>query len=832
LAGMENDYRAIPELDQYEDVDLDARDYGRIGHMGRLAAEQAMAERDAATGQPQARQRSNMPAALRQQDDYDDVSYGGVNIQGGQLGMDMEDDGGTFALEDFSGPLREWLAQERVKKEVKKRFREFIFQYTDHEGQQVYVQRIKRMVNDGRVSLEVAFPHLSEAVPVLGIWLADSPKNILKLFDEDILDLLQKSYSIYDKITQQVHVRITDLPLCDNLRDLRQIHLDAFIQVKGVVTRRTSVFPQLNLVKWDCVSCGYVVGPFTVQSNCAKTNLKDYQPKSCSQCQKKVFRLNSNQTIYRNFQKITLCEAPGSVPAGRIPRSREVILQNDLCDTVRPGEQINVSGIYTHRFDTSLNASNSFPVFSTVIEANYIQRDNDYLSHVSLTKTDEEKIRKLAKDPDIEERILASIAPSIYGHKFIKRAIAFALFGGQAKRGKSRHRVRGDINVLIMGDPGVAKSQFLKYTEKLAARAVFATGKGASAVGLTATVRRDPLTREWTLEGGALVLADRGVCLIDEFDKMNEQDRVSIHEAMEQQSISVSKAGIVTTLQARCAVIAAANPVKGRYDSSMTFIENVDLTDPILSRFDVLAVVKDVVDPVRDELLADFVVGNHVRAHPGATEAEQNSVNRLTEKSDLEMPQDLLRKYIVYAKKNCQPELSGMNKEKVTKFYALLRQKSSVEGSIPVAVRHIESILRMAVARAKIHMRDTVNESDVDMAIKVMLESFIETQKFSVKQSLYQEFKQYMTTNTDSNTLLMHILQQEVRGQQWYQNSGGEALNEITIDLGEFKTRAKEMDITQLAPFFKSKQFTTSFVLDKKKKVIRKIWEKHPGIEA
>jgi DNA replication licensing factor MCM2 len=328
------------------------------------------------------------------------------------------------------------------------------------------------------------------------------------------------------------------------------------------------------------------------------------------------------------------------------------------------------------------------------------------------------------------------------------------------------------------------------------------------------------------------VLADRGVCLIDEFDKMNEQDRVSIHEAMEQQSISISKAGIVTTLQARCSVIAAANPVKGRYDSSLTFIENVDLTDPILSRFDILAVVKDVVDPVRDELLADFVVGNHIRAHPAATEEEQTQQNRLTEKSELELDQDLLKKYIVYAKKNCKPELSGMNKDKVTKFYATLRQKSSVEGSIPVAVRHIESILRMAVARAKIHMRDTVNESDVDVAIKVMLESFIETQKFSVKQALYQEFKQYMTTSTDSNTLLMHILQQEVRSQQWYQDSGGEVLNEISIDLKEFRQRAKDMDITQLAPFFKSKQFTNSFVLDKKRKVIRKIWENQPGIEA
>jgi len=829
IGGMEEDYRAIPELDHYEDVDIDAQDYGRMGMGARMAAERAMSQRDAPSKMgPAGRRRSNAPAALLHDDE---PMQGGVfqptlnrMQEGAHLGQGLGDeDGGVVNLEDYTGPLQEWLAQDQVKIEVRRRFREFLLSF-QIEGVPIYNQKMNKMCNECKTSLEVAYPHLSVTQPVLGIWLADSPREMLNLFDKEVLRIVRTSYSIYDKIAENIYVRITNLPISDNLRDLRQLHLNAFIQVTGVVTRRTSVFPQLNMVKWNCASCGETVGPFAVQSSNAKNQLKDYQPKSCPSCQKKVFRLNTSETVYQNFQKITLCEAPGTVPAGRIPRSREVILQNDLCDSVRPGEQIAVSGIYTNRFDANLNVANSFPVFSTMIEANYIKKDNDYMSHVQLNETDQEEIEKLSKLPDIEERIITSIAPSIYGHKFIKRAVAFALFGGLGKKSKSGHKVRGDINVLIMGDPGVAKSQFLKYTEKLAARAVYATGKGASAVGLTASVRRDPLTREWTLEGGALVLADRGVCLIDEFDKMNEQDRVSIHEAMEQQSISISKAGIVTTLQARCAVIAAANPIKGRYDSSMTFIENVDLTDPILSRFDVLAVVKDVVDPVRDELLADFVVGNHIKAHPAATEEEMMQQNQLVEKSNLEIPQDLLKKYIVYAKQKCKPELTGMNKQKVTTFYSKLRQKSSVEGSIPVAVRHIESILRMAVARAKIHLRDNVNETDVDVAIKVMLESFIETQKFSVKQQLYQEFKQYMTTNSDSNTLLMHMLQQEVRQYQWYTNSGENDLNVIEIPMKEFRNRARELQIDQLKPFFKSKMFKASFEVDTKKKVIRKLW--------
>lgn len=238
-----------------------------------------------------------------------------------------------------------------------------------------------------------------------------------------------------------------------------------------------------------------------------------------------------------------------------------------------------------------------------------------------------------------------------------------------AKDIQGKHRLRGDINVLLLGDPGTAKSQFLKYVEKTAHRTMYTTGQGASAVGLTASVRKDPVTREWTLEGGALVLADRGHCLIDEFDKMNDQDRTSIHEAMEQQSISVSKAGIVTTLQARCSVIAAANPIRGRYDPSRPFGQNVDLTEPIMSRFDILCVVRDTVDIVRDELLAEFVINSHTKSHPSGNDAQT---------SDDIIPQDLLRKYIAYAREHTVPRLNWLDQDKVANLYSELRRESLV----------------------------------------------------------------------------------------------------------------------------------------------------------
>lgn len=216
---------------------------------------------------------------------------------------------------------------------------------------------------------------------------------------------------------------------------------------------------------------------------------------------------------------ITLQESPGRIPAGRIPRSKEVILLSDLCDMCRPGDEIEVTGVYTNNYDGSLNTEHGFPVFATVIIANHIVVKDSKQVVQSLTDEDIATIQKLSKDPRILDRIIASIGPLIYGHEFIKKSLTMSLFGGESKNANAKHRVRGDINVLICGDPGTAKSQFLKYTEKIAPRVIFTTGQGASAVGLTANVRRNPVTREWTLEAGALVLADQGICLIDEFDK-------------------------------------------------------------------------------------------------------------------------------------------------------------------------------------------------------------------------------------------------------------------------------------------------------------------------
>mmetsp|Transcript_26835 Transcript_26835/g.82530 ORF Transcript_26835/g.82530 Transcript_26835/m.82530 type:complete len:421 (-) Transcript_26835:1087-2349(-) len=412
-------------------------------------------------------------------------------------------------------------------------------------------------------SFEVSYQSLSSNAPILAIWVADAPRDIIEIFDEVANELVLSSeyFPDYGKIRDEIHVRISDLPIVDTLRDLRQNHLNQLVRVSGVVTRRSTVFPQLKIVHFRCLSCDVSLGPFR------QNNTTEVRPDMCPCCQKRgPFRINQEQTIYGNYQKLAIQETPGSVPPGRMPRHKDVILLADLIDLARPGEEVEVTGVYVHSYHAGIAGKAGFPIFSTTIEANHVAKRSAASEHGSFQMDGEEKRRALrfAREPNAASQIALSLAPSIHGQKHIKRALALALFGGCSKNIDGKHRIRGDVNVMLLGDPGCAKSQLLKYCCSLISRAIYTTGKGASAVGLTAGVHKDPLTKEWTLEGGALVLADNGMCCIDEFDKMNEQDRTSIHEAMEQQSISVSKAGIVTSLHARCAVVAAANPIGGQ----------------------------------------------------------------------------------------------------------------------------------------------------------------------------------------------------------------------------------------------------------------------------
>lgn len=701
--NFERDYKAR-ENDEYAGADIDDEgDYDELDPAEKRRLDQYLNRRD----RELARQR-RMPAAFLHDEDEDgdlDLTaqprrrrhHYDEDEDEDMVDDIMEEELSLETLQDVkASSLVEWVSQPAVQRTIKREFKAFLTEYTDENGASVYGNLIRTLGEINAESLEVSYDHLSSSKAILAYFLANAPGEMLKLFDDVAMDVTLLHYHDYNRIHSEIHVRITDLPVHYTLRQLRQSHLNCLVRVSGVVTRRTGVFPQLKYVKFDCSKCGVTLGPFQQESNV------EVKISYCQNCQSRgPFTLNSEKTVYRNYQKLTLQESPGTVPAGRLPRHREVILLWDLIDKAKPGEEIEVTGVYRNNYDAQLNNRNGFPVFATILEANNVVKSHDQLAGFRLTEEDEHQIRALSRDPQIVDKIVGSIAPSIYGHTDIKTAVALSLFGGCSKVGRGQHNIRGDINVLLLGDPGTAKSQVLKYIEKTAHRAVFATGQGASAVGLTASVRKDPLTSEWTLEGGALVLADRGTCLIDEFDKMNDQDRTSIHEAMEQQTISISKAGIVTTLQARCGVIAAANPTGGRYNSAIPFSQNVELTEPILSRFDILCVVRDTVDPSEDERLARFVVGSHGRSHPAVQAVDQNQnamevehdeelreqgVNNGEPKQEGEIPQELLRKYILYAREKCRPKLYQIDQDKVARLFADMRRESLATGAYPITV--------------------------------------------------------------------------------------------------------------------------------------------------
>jgi len=368
----------------------------------------------------------------------------------------------------------------------------------------VYIKGIQKMCGDNKQSLEISYVHLSSTVPPLARFIVEHPDLILPLLHKELMSVTSTLAPNYEDIHPEVFVRVFNMPLRDSIRDLRQFHVNSLIRVWGVAVRRSGVFPQLAIAHYRC-SCGESIGPVTVGSDAPAIA-------RCPACQRQAtnMALDTSETIFRNYQKVTLQEAPGSVPAGRVPRQVEVILLNDLIDKCAPGEEIEVTGVFKHAPMQNNHKAFGSPTFATILEANHVGKSAIIASSVTPTAADESEILSLSRMPKIDDMIARSIAPSIHGHEHIKRSIALSLFGGVPKENdETKNRLRGDINVLLLGDPGTAKSQFLKYTQKIATRAVFTTGKGASAVGLTASVRTDPMTGQFTLEGGAMVLSDQ-----------------------------------------------------------------------------------------------------------------------------------------------------------------------------------------------------------------------------------------------------------------------------------------------------------------------------------
>lgn len=456
-------------------------------------------------------------------------------------------------------------------------------------------------------------------------------------------------------------------------------------------------------------------------------------------------------SIFKDHQTITLQEMPEKAPMGQLPRSVELIMDHDLVDRIKPGDRVQVVGVFRALATSSQGQSSSSGTFKTVVLVNNIQILGRDVGQLTFSTQDVRAIRSLAQRSDILEILGRSYAPSIHGHAIIKKALCLQQLSGCEKNLENGTHLRGDINILMVGDPSTAKSQLLRSSMTVAPLAISTTGKGSSGVGLTAAVTSDPDTRERRLEAGAMVLADRGLVCVDEFDKMGENDRVAIHEAMEQQTVTIAKAGIHASLNARCSVLAAANPVYGQYDRKRRIQENIGLPDSLLSRFDLLFVVLDQLDPKTDRMIATHVVrGHRYRPNYGETghDSDYDSEDEGEEKihsvwqkshhsakceytltqvnddpdphSNDVLQHDFLRKYLHFAKTRYKPVLTEEAREAIASRYAEMRSRQD-DRTLPITARSLETVIRLASAHAKARLSNIVEAiPDVKIAMDIL----------------------------------------------------------------------------------------------------------------
>lgn len=516
-----------------------------------------------------------------------------------------------------------------------------------------------------------------------------------------VLDEIEKSTKNYSK--ERIPVSIINLSKSTSLRDLGSKYLGKLILLRGIINRVVPIRPMVVVAAYECKKCGeikretqdeyYLVPPIKCGANNGK-------------CRSRKFRFSESESEFIDVEELSIQEKPEDLPAGQLPRRINLEIQrSDLINGARAGDIVDVVGILRTK---PSSGSTKKRKFATFLDVNHIEALNKEITEMKITPEEEQEICSLGMREDIWELIVQSIAPSIYGNKHIKEAIMYLLFGG-IEKDKGDIKIRGEMNILLVGDPATAKSQLLQVTANISPRGLYTSGRGASAAGLTAAVVKVE-TEVWALEAGALVLADKGICCIDEIDKMNDNDRIAIHEAMEQHTVSINKAGINARLNARTAVLSAANPDFGRYDIDKTIGEQIKkLPVTLLSRFDLIFLMRDKLQPEQDEALSIHIL-------------------EIGEREKVEMiPRDLLRKYIAYAR-GIKPKLTKEAKICLMGFYKEMRKLSHNGSDNPVSItpRQLESLMRIAEAHAKIGLRDKADVDDANAAILIMKRSLNE----------------------------------------------------------------------------------------------------------
>ncbi|XP_078496637.1 DNA replication licensing factor MCM5 [Lissotriton helveticus] len=613
---------------------------------------------------------------------------------------------------------------------VKRRLKDFLRQYregSDRGGLSFkYRDELKRHYNLGEFWIEVEMEDLASFDEDLADYLYKQPTEHLQLFEEaaqEVADEVTRPRPSGEETLQEIQVMLKSDANPANIRSLKSEQMSHLVKIPGIVIAATAVRAKATKMSIQCRSCRNVINNIVV-----RPGLEGYaMPRKCNteqagrpKCPLDPYFIVPDKCKCVDFQTLKLQESPDAVPHGEMPRHMQLYCDRYLCDKVVPGNRVTIMGIYSIK-KSGMTSSKGRDRVGVGIRSSYIrvvgiQVDTDGTGRSAVgavTPQEEEEFRRLSSRPDIYETVAKSIAPSIFGSADIKKAIACLLFGGSRKRLPDGLTRRGDINLLMLGDPGTAKSQLLKFVERCSPIGVYTSGKGSSAAGLTASVMRDPVTRNFIMEGGAMVLADGGVVCIDEFDKMREDDRVAIHEAMEQQTISIAKAGITTTLNSRCSVLAAANSVYGRWDDTKGE-ENIDFMPTILSRFDMIFIVKDEHNEQRDMTLAKHVMNVHLSALTQAHAVE----------GEIEL--NVLKKYIAYCRGRCGPRLSAPAAEKLKNRYILMRsgareheRESDRRSSIPITVRQLEAVIRISESLSKMRLQPFATETDVDEALRL-----------------------------------------------------------------------------------------------------------------
>ena len=561
---------------------------------------------------------------------------------------------------------------------------------------EVNKKEIGRIVKMGGKVVSVDFDNLSGHSPELSEALIDRP--------EETVQMLEVALEELEWAPNDARVRLTSISQGQELfiRNIRSKYLGKMIGIEGIVRKASEVRPLVTNAKFECPSCGTIISVLQIDK-------KFKEPTRCSCGRRGGFKEISKDMV--DAQVLTIEESSDNLHGGEQPKRMTIFLKEDLVDPnmemrTTPGSRVKIIGILK---EIALSSSSGAILtrFDLAVEANNIIPLDESYEDVDIDEEDERSIRELAASPDLMKKMVDSIAPSIWGHRDVKKALAFQLFGGVKKTRSDGTKMRGDVHVLLVGDPGVAKSVMLGFIAGVAPKARYISGKSSSAAGLTAAVVKDDILKGWSLEAGAMVLANKGIVCIDEFDKMNEEDRSSMHEAMEQQTVTISKATVQATLRAQTSVLAAANPKFGRFDPLQSIPKQVNLVPSLLSRFDAIFIMRDIPSRDNDEAIATHVLLEHKQ------EAKHDVIDN-----------DLLRKYISYSRQKFNPVLTDEAVKAMKDFYVGLRNMPQIGDGpskpIPIGARQLEAMVRLAEAHAKMRLSKKVEVKDAIAAIDLV----------------------------------------------------------------------------------------------------------------